>query len=280
MHICRTIADLRAATAGATNIGLVTSRGGLHGGHLALITAAQAQNDCVVVALFVIPPTRGGPRDLDMSVRDESRDLATLKTAGVTVAFIPDEGEIYPDGDETTVKTTRLATILSGAQRPGHFRALTTFYMRLFNITGARAAYFGEKDYQMLQIIRRMVRDLHMPLSLHSVPTVRDGDGLALSSRNLSLGEDDRAAAVCLSKALDAAQDLADFRLPIDRIDQIVRSTINREPRARLRAVDIVQPDTLDPATGLLTGPVVIMVSAEFSGLLLIDQRDIAPGAP
>jgi len=281
MQVCRTIAEYRAAIAGfradGHSIGLVTTMGALHAGHIALVTAAKADHSRVVATIFVNPSQFGDPKDLASYPRTEDADLAKLKAAGVAAVLIPDPSEIYPDGDETIVETTKLANVLHGQVRPGHFRGVTTVVARLFNIAQPDAAYFGEKDYQQLQVIKRMTRDLHFPITINGVPTVREADGLAMSSRNMRLTPKDRAAAVCLSQALDAAQAAATFRVPIDRIDQALRSTINREPRARLRAVDIVYPDTLEPATGLLTGPIAIMLSAEFGSILLIDQREIAP---
>lgn len=281
MQVCRSIADYRAVIAGLRaqggTVGLVTTMGALHAGHLALVAAAKADNDHVIATIFINPAQFGDPKDLDAYPRSEEDDIAKLREAGVAAVLIPDVSDIYPDGDETVVETTKLSKILHGQIRPGHFRGVTTVVARLFNIAGADAAYFGEKDYQQLQVIKRMVRDLHMPLRIVGVPTVREADGLAMSSRNLRLTPEDRAAAVCLSKALDAAEAAAGFRVPIDRIDQALRSTINREPRAALRAVDIVTPDTLEPASGLLKGPIAVMLSAEFGGILLIDQREITP---
>lgn len=281
MKICRTISDIRATVAGfraaGDGIGLVTTMGALHDGHMTLMAEAKGAHTRVVATIFVNPTQFGDPRDLDSYPRTEAEDVARLEAAGVDAVFIPEAGEIYPEGDETIVETTKLANVLHGQVRPGHFRGVTTVVTKLFNIVQPDAAYFGEKDYQQLQVIKRMVRDLHMPLDIRGVATVREADGLAMSSRNVRLTPEDRAAAVCLSQALDAAEAAAEYRAPIDRIDQVLRSTINREPRATLRAVDIVDPATLEPAKGPLLGPIAIMLSAEFGGILLIDQREIAP---
>lgn len=281
MQVCRTIADYRAAIAGfraqGQSIGLVPTMGALHAGHLALVSAARKHTRCVVATIFVNPKQFGDRKDLDTYPRTEPEDIAALQAAGVAAVLIPETSEIYPQGDETQVETTKLANVLHGQTRPGHFRGVTTVVARLFNIAQPDAAFFGEKDYQQLQVIKRMTRDLHFPVTIHGVPTVREADGLAMSSRNIRLTPKDRQAALCLSRALDAAQRAATFRAPVDLIDQALRSTINSEPRARLRAVDIVHPDTLEPATGLFTGPLAIMLSAEFGPVLLIDQREIAP---
>lgn len=285
MDVCRTIPDIRAAVAGyraaGEGVGLVTTMGALHAGHMELVRTAKANHARVVATIFVNPTQFGDPKDLAAYPRTEDADLAMLRAAGVDAVLIPDAADIYPEGDETIVETTRLANVLHGLVRPGHFRGVTTVVARLFNITLPDAAYFGEKDYQQLQVIKRMVRDLHMPLRVVGVPTVREADGLAMSSRNARLTPEDRKAAVVLSQALDKAAATAGRRVPIDHIDQALRTTINREPRARLRAVDIVDPTTFEPATGPMRGPVAIMISAEFgpsdNTVLLIDQREIAP---
>lgn len=281
MQICRTVSDIRAAIKNyrmsGEDLGLVTTMGALHAGHMSLVSAAKSRHRRIVATIFVNPTQFGDPKDLETYPRDDEKDLALLRDAGVDAVFLPEVSEMYPEGDETIVETTRLANILHGKVRPGHFRGVCTVVSKLFNICQPDAAYFGKKDYQQLQVIRRMVRDLHMPIDIRGVPTMREPDGLAMSSRNVRLTPEDRSAAVCLSKALDAVQEQAGFRTPVDQIDQILRTTINREPRARLRAVDIVEPDTLEPATGTFKGPLAIMLSAEFGGILLIDQREITP---
>ena len=285
MQVCRSISDIRAAIAGfraaGDTVGLVTTMGALHAGHMALVMAAKTTHARVVATIFVNPTQFGDPKDLASYPRTEDADLAMLRDAGVDAVLIPDAREIYPESDETIVETTRLANVLHGLVRPGHYRGVATVVTKLFNITQPDAAYFGEKDYQQLQVIKRMARDLHMPLDIVGIPTVREPDGLAMSSRNVRLAEDDRNAAVVLSRALDKAQTEAGRGVPIDRIDQALRTTINAEPRARLRAVDIVEPATLAPATGLIKGPIAIMLSVEFgpsdNPVMLIDQREITP---
>jgi len=285
MQVCRSISDIRAAIAGfraaGDTVGLVTTMGALHAGHMALVMAAKTTHARVVATIFVNPTQFGDPKDLASYPRTEDDDLAMLRDAGVDAVLIPDAREIYPESDETIVETTRLANVLHGLVRPGHYRGVATVVTKLFNITQPDAAYFGEKDYQQLQVIKRMARDLHMPLDIVGIPTVREPDGLAMSSRNVRLTEDDRNAAVVLSRALDKAQTEAGRGVPIDRIDQALRTTINAEPRARLRAVDIVEPATLAPATGLMKGPIAIMLSVEFgpsdNPVMLIDQREITP---
>lgn len=281
MQVCREISDLRTRVAqmraDGETVGLVPTMGFLHDGHMELVRRARAECDRCVVTIFVNPTQFGDPADLATYPRNEARDLAMLEQAGVDLVFIPDASQIYPPGDETIVETTRLANTLHGKVRPGHYRGVTTVVARLFNIVGADRAYFGEKDYQQLQVIKRMVRDLHMPVAIVGVQTVRERDGLAMSSRNVRLSAEDRKAATVLSKSLDLAQSLASKGADIAEIGNSLRATINAEPRATLRAVDIVQSETLAPVSGALSGPVAILLSAEFGGILLIDQREIIP---
>lgn len=283
MQICRTVADIRTAVAqyrrdGAT-VGLVTTMGALHAGHMQLVAEAKGTHDRVIATIFVNPTQFGNPADLESYPRTEAADLAMLEAAGVSAVFIPQVSEIYPEGDETIVETTRLANMLHGLVRPGHFRGVATVVCKLFNIIQADAAYFGEKDYQQLQVIRRMVRDLHIPIQIFGVATVREADGLAMSSRNVRLTPEDRAAAVCLSRALDTAEKAAVSGASIAEIDNAMRAVIAAEPRGRLVAIDIVEAGTLASAGGIPAGDIAIMLSVAFgpedNPVLLIDQREI-----
>lgn len=285
MLICRTIPDIRAAVARfrlvGPSVGLVPTMGALHAGHVALITAARTQAGRVIVTIFVNPAQFGNAADLAAYPRTEDRDLDLLREAGVDAVFVPSVEDIYPEGAETIVETTWLAGVFHGAVRPGHFRGVATVVTKLFNIVGADVACFGEKDYQQLAVIRRMVRDLHLPIRIHGVPTVRESDGLAMSSRNVRLGPQDRAAAGVLNRALSGAVQLATTGARVEDLAAAIRTTISAEPRARFRACDIVWTKTFTPAIGPVTAPVGIMISAEFgphdNPVLLIDQREIAP---
>ncbi|NDV00100.1 pantoate--beta-alanine ligase [Pseudoroseicyclus tamaricis] len=282
MKLCRTIADIRAEVAGwrqaGQRVGLVTTMGALHAGHMALVAEARGASDRVVATIFVNPTQFGDPKDLETYPRTEAEDLAMLEAAGVDAVFLPDVGEIYPPGDETIVETTALARVFHGAVRPGHFRGVATVVTKLFNIVQADAAWFGEKDYQQLAVIRRMVRDLHMPVDIRSVATLREKDGLAMSSRNRRLPPQDRAAAPVLHRALEGAAALvARGGATVEGIGELVRQIVAEEPRARLTGLDIVHPDSFEPASGAVTGPLGLMISAEFGGILLIDQREIHP---
>ena len=279
MQICRTIAEIRAAVADmrtAGTVGLVTTMGALHAGHMALVKAASAHPN-VVATIFVNPSQFGDSSDLDSYPRTQDADLAMLKQAGVTAVFIPSVGEIYPNGDETIVETTNLAHMLHGLIRPGHYRGVATVVTKLFNIIGADAAYFGEKDYQQLAVIRTMVRDLHTPVAIHGVPTVRETDGLAMSSRNVRLTPADRSAAPILIASLTAADALLKSGETVETTIDAIAATIASQPLATLRAVDIVDPITFAPATGKPNGPVGIMISATFGDVMLIDQKEVTP---
>ena len=279
MQICRTIAEIRAAVADmrtAGTVGLVTTMGALHAGHMALIKAASVHPN-VVATIFVNPSQFGNASDLDSYPRTQDADLAMLKQAGVTAVFIPSVGEIYPDGDETIVETTNLAHMLHGLIRPGHYRGVATVVTKLFNIIGADAAYFGEKDYQQLAVIRTMVRDLHTPVAIHGVPTVRETDGLAMSSRNVRLTPADRSAAPILIASLTAADALLKSGETIETTIDAIAAAIASQPLATLEAVDIVDPITFAPATGKPNGPVGIMISASFGDVMLIDQKEVTP---
>lgn len=281
MLICRTIAQCRAAVAKARlkgeTVGLVPTMGFLHDGHLSLVNAARARADWVVVTIFVNPAQFGASGDLETYPRDEARDLALLKTAGVDIVLIPDVAEVYPSGDETIVETTRLANMLHGEVRPGHFRGVTTVVARLFNIVAPDIACFGEKDYQQLQVIRRMTCDLAFPIDIIGCPTVRQADGLAMSSRNVRLTPADRAAAVVISQALDAAQAATRSGIDVATLRDLITTKIATEPRATLCGLDIVGAGDLGPLTGALTQTAAIMISVDFGGILLIDQREVIP---
>jgi pantoate--beta-alanine ligase len=202
--VARTIADVRAVLAdrrGGT-IGLVPTMGSLHGGHLALLEAARADCDTVVMSLFVNPAQFGDPADLNGYPRDEARDLELAREAGVDVVFVPSAAELYPPGYQTWVDVTELGAMLEGEHRHGHFRGVATVCLKLFTIVRPSVVYFGQKDAQQVAVLRRMIADLHLELELAVLPTVRDADGLALSSRNTRLSADERARALALPRAL------------------------------------------------------------------------------
>ena len=204
MKICRTIAEIRAALVPLrdASLGLVPTMGSLHDGHLALLRAARAENDTVVMSLFVNPAQFAQPADLARYPRDEDGDLALARDEGVDLVFAPSSDEMYPSGFQTWVDVTELGSILEGRFRPGHFRGVATIVLKLFTIVRPTRAYFGQKDAQQAEVIRRLIRDLAFEVDLRVLPTVRDADGLALSSRNALLSSQEREAALALPRAL------------------------------------------------------------------------------
>lgn len=207
MQIARSVAELRADLAprrSAGPLGLVPTLGALHEGHLALLAAARAECTTLVASLFVNPAQFGPEEDLGRYPRDERRDTALAERAGVDALFIPAPGEMYRPGFDTWVEVGRLGEILEGASRPGHFRGVATICLKLFNVASPDRVYFGQKDAQQVAVIRQLIGDLDLPIELQVVPTVRDADGLALSSRNVYLSHDERARALALPRALAA----------------------------------------------------------------------------
>ena len=204
MRLVRTVASLREAVGAdpAVGIGLVPTMGAFHGGHLALFRAARAENDVVVASLFVNPAQFGSGEDLRRYPRDEERDAATAEAAGVDVLFVPAVEEMYPPGFQTWVEVEELSRGLEGDARPGHFRGVATVCLKLFAIVRPQRAYFGQKDAQQVHVVLRMVRDLNVDVELGVLPTVRDADGLALSSRNAHLSAGERERALALPRAL------------------------------------------------------------------------------
>ena len=207
MKTIRTIAELRAELAEAPRpVGLVPTMGFFHDGHLSLMRAARASNETVVVSLFVNPSQFGPNEDLDAYPRDEARDLELAAAQGVDIVFAPAVEEIYPPDFATKVEVGELTEPLDGAARPGHFKGVTTVVTKLLNIVGPDAAYFGQKDAQQALVIHKLVRDLNMPVRIEVCPTIREPDGLAMSSRNAYLSEEERVRAIALSRALRAAE--------------------------------------------------------------------------
>jgi len=206
VKICRTIKELRAELAPSREgaIGLVPTMGALHAGHLSLLEAARAENDTVVMSLFVNPAQFADAADLGRYPRDTDHDLELARDAGVDLVFAPSVAEMYPPGFQTWVEVTELGSILEGEFRPGHFRGVATVVLKLVGIVRPDRAYFGQKDAQQAAVIRQLIRDLALEVELRVLPTVRDGDGLALSSRNVLLLPEERAAALALPRALAA----------------------------------------------------------------------------
>lgn len=215
MRTCTTIAEVRAtlATARAGTVGLVPTMGALHAGHRALIETARAECDTVVVSIFVNPTQFGDAADLNGYPRDLDTDRALAQDAGADIVFAPGADEMYPAGFQTWVEVTGLGSILEGVHRPGHFRAVATVCLKLFSIVAPNLVFFGQKDAQQVAVLRRMIADLALDLELRVVPTVRDHDGVALSSRNIRLSPSERLRARALHRALATRDRVAALRI-------------------------------------------------------------------
>ena len=277
MRTLRTASEVRAALAGPRRedraIGLVPTMGALHEGHLALIRAARAGCDEVVVSLFVNPAQFNEAADLAAYPRDEARDAALAAEAGADLLFAPAVDEIYPPGFATTVHVGGVSEPLEGGQRPGHFDGVATVVTKLLNIVAPDVAYFGQKDAQQLAVVRRLVRDLDLPARIEAVPTVREPDGLALSSRNVRLGGDERRRALALKRGLDAASHAArnGGDLAAARTAGIAAM---RELGVEPEYLALVDPQTFAPAEAL-DGEVLVAVAARVGETRLIDNTTI-----
>ena len=240
MKVVRTIDELRAELAPlrTERIALVPTMGAFHEGHLSLLRAARAEADVVVVSLFVNPTQFERRDDLNGYPRDEARDERLAGEAGVDLLFAPSADEIYPPGFQTWVDVEQLGGILEGEHRPGHFRGVATVCLKLFNIVRPDVAYFGQKDAQQVAVLRRMVRDLDLELVLRVVPTVRDADGFAHSSRNARLSPDERERALALPRAL-ATKDAARARGLLRDLDVDYVEVADFEPRVLAAAVRV-----------------------------------------
>jgi pantoate--beta-alanine ligase len=244
MNTIRTIADLRAEPRDGS-VGLVPTMGAFHEGHLALFRAARAENDFVVASLFVNPAQFGPNEDLARYPRDEERDARVAEEAGVDILFAPDASELYPPGFQTWVEVEELGNRLEGEHRPGHFRGVATICLKLFNIVRPDRAYFGQKDAQQVAVVKRMVRDLDHEVQIRVVPTVRDADGLALSSRNAYLSPAERELARTLPRAL-ATKDPAEARARLNGLDVDYLEVADFEPRVLAAAVRVGKTRLID----------------------------------
>jgi pantoate--beta-alanine ligase len=263
-----------ARRAGQT-VGLVPTMGKFHEGHRALMRAARADTDVVVVSLFVNPTQFGAGEDLAGYPRDPEGDAAAAAAEGVDVLFTPPVEAMYPDTPRTTVHVEGLTARLCGASRPTHFDGVATVVTKLFSIVGPCRAYFGRKDAQQLAVVRRLVRDLNLPVTVVGVPLVRDADGLARSSRNTYLSAEQRRAATVLSRALrDAADALhAGARDPVALV-AAARATIDAQPGVRVDYVELVDAATIEPAT-ILDGHQILAVAAHVGPARLLDNLAI-----
>lgn len=266
-------AALQAARMGGKTIGLVPTMGAFHEGHLSLMRRAKADSDLVVVTLFVNPTQFNDLDDFDRYPRDYDRDAKLAEAEGVDFLFLPTPDTMYPKGFDTVVVVRALSERLEGASRPGHYAGVATVVAKLLNIAQADRAYFGEKDWQQLQIIRALTRDLDIPTEIVGMPIVREPDGLALSSRNVRLTPEQRAAALVLSAALGNAQDIADTSVQdAYQLAAWMRQTIEVQPLARVDYAVVVAPDTLQEIDTIEVGAIAL-VAATFGKVRLIDAR-------
>ena len=276
-----TSGELRERTAQARAagklIGLVPTMGALHDGHLSLIRRARAECGFVVVTIFVNPTQFPPGEDFERYPRDLAGDEAKARAAGADLIFAPPTSEVYPPDDSTFVEVTGpLVECLCGPHRPGHFRGVTTVCARLFNLVGPDRAYFGEKDYQQLLVIKQMVRDLHFPLAVVPVPTVREPDGMAMSSRNSYLSPEERKAATALHRALSRAEEqVKQGERSAAALLAGVKEMIASEPLVSLQYAELREAETLDALTAL-DRPAVLAVAAFVGKARLIDNVVIA----
>lgn len=279
MKVVTTRAELARARAELGTVGLVPTMGYLHEGHLSLVRAARGANDAVAVSIFVNPTQFGEGEDFERYPRDPERDLALLAAEGVDLVWVPTVDDVYPPGSATRVSVSGITDVLEGASRPGHFTGVATVVAILLNATRADRAYFGQKDAQQVLVVRRMVDDLAIPTRIVTVPTFREADGLAMSSRNVYLDEAQRAGATALVEALRAAsrewtagvRDGAALRAAMNEV-------LARQPQARPDYVSVADPDslaeldTVDPTRGALCS-----LAVRFGTTRLIDNLLLEP---
>jgi pantoate--beta-alanine ligase len=281
MLICRDPRSMhawsRAQRTEGRRIACVPTMGALHAGHRALIEEACRQGDVVVVSIFVNPLQFNRADDFDKYPRSIDDDVDACRAAGVEAVYAPTAAVMYPAGFQTHVEPGVLADSFEGSSRPGHFRGVATVVAKLFGAMQPDVAIFGQKDFQQLAIIRRMVVDLDMDVEIVAVPTVREPDGLAISSRNQRLSPEDRRASVCLVEAMrDVASAVAEGQHDAERLIGLADRRIEAEPRATVEYIRIVDPATLDPLA-VVDQPAVILIAALFGDVRLIDNLLLVP---
>ncbi len=283
MRIVETISELRVSTIAQARacgkvVGLVPTMGALHAGHLSLIEAASQRDDFVVVSVFVNPTQFGPEEDYERYPQQLTRDAELAEQAGGHLIFAPSRAEMYPDDHSTWVAVKDITEGLCGESRPGHFRGVTTVVTKLLNIVQPDRAYFGEKDYQQLLVIKRLVRDLNMPVEIVGLPTVREADGLAVSTRNQYLDTQQRAAAPQLYQALQHGAEAARKGASGAQVEEAVRQSLASEPMFAVQYVQAVDPETLQPR-GKARAPMVIAAAAYLGDTRLIDNIKIEEDA-
>lgn len=273
MQVVRTIPEARTIRRTLPGTwGFVPTMGYLHEGHLSLVRRARAENDRVAVSIFVNPTQFGPHEDYNRYPRDLERDLRLLEPLGVDLVFAPSVEEMYPPGFQTWVIVDEVSRPLEGAARPGHFRGVATVVTKLFNIIQPDRAYFGQKDAQQAVVIRQMVRDLNIPVEIVVCPTVREPDGLAMSSRNTYLSPEERQAATVLFRALQAAKaHYEKGERDAERLREVMREVIRAEPLARLDYVSVAHPETLQELSHV-EGPALLSLAVYIGKTRLIDN--------
>jgi pantoate--beta-alanine ligase len=256
-------------------VGFIPTMGALHAGHLTLIRRAIESADRVVTSIFVNPTQFGPSEDFARYPRDPERDAGLLADEGCDLLFLPAVETIYPRGHCTAVEVAEVSEGLEGAARPGHFRGVATVVTQLFSLVQPDVAIFGEKDAQQLAVVRRLVRDLHLPVEIIAVPTVREADGLALSSRNAYLGKEDRQAATVLFRALSAAREaIVNGERSADTVRALLRQRLQSEPKFYLDYAEVVDADTFQPIE-YLAGNIAIPIAGRLGATRLIDNMQI-----
>ncbi|MDQ1378367.1 MAG: pantoate--beta-alanine ligase [Acidimicrobiaceae bacterium] len=262
---------LDAERASGRRIGLVPTMGSLHAGHISLMERAARECEVVVATLFVNPLQFGPAEDLETYPRDPEGDRAKAEAAGVAYLFAPSQAEMFPDAVVTVVSVTPLTDVLEGAIRPGHFQGVATIVTKLLSLAGPCRAYFGEKDFQQLAIVRRLTADLSLPAEIVGCPTVRALDGLALSSRNAYLTPEERAVAPTLYRALQAGATAAAHETEADAVRSVMSATVADQPALQLQYAEVVDPADLSPLT-TLDRDARLLIAARLGRTRLIDN--------
>ena len=282
MRVITTLQDMLDARAGCASsraVGLVPTMGYLHEGHLSLVRQARRESDILAVSIFVNPIQFGPHEDLERYPRDLPRDLRMLESCGVDLVFTPTTADIYPPGFATYVDPSGpLVEAAEGASRPGHFRGVATVVLKLFQILRPHRAYFGQKDAQQVAVISRMVADLNLSVVLRILPTIREADGLAMSSRNAYLAPEERAAATVLHRALEAGKQVFEGSTPEGPagVIEAMQEVVAGEPRARLDYAEVRDPKTFLPLESL-RAPALLLIAAFVGPTRLIDNFLLRP---
>lgn len=271
---------VQAARRAGRTIGLTPTMGALHAGHLSLVEASRRGGDFTAASIFVNPAQFGPHEDFQRYPRPLDADLAALRAAGTDLAFVPDTAEIYGPRHAAFVEVGAIAEPLEGRFRPGHFRGVATVVLKLFNMTAPDRAYFGQKDYQQTLVVRRMIDDLDLPIEVHVCPTVREPDGLAMSSRNAYLTADERRQALVLYRALRrAAQLVATGQLDAAIIHAAMQDCFAGAPQVKVEYLAIVDRETLQPLA-FIDRPALAAVAGRVGETRLIDNELLDPGGP